>query len=88
MGDAERMKIVGRRRSAGAAPFAEWWDGFAALSRALCRGLPVPRGVWLFRTFEEAQEWEDRMLLGERPPAGRPLKKTRSRPVAVRRGRL
>jgi hypothetical protein len=70
------MKKVGRRRSAGAAPVEEYWDGFAELSRALCRGLPEPRGVWRFRTYEEEKEWEDRMLLGESPPAGRPRRKT------------
>lgn len=68
------MKTVGRRDAA--APFEEYWDRFVELSRALGGGLPVPRGVWLFRVFEEEREWEDRMLLGERPPAGRPARMT------------
>jgi len=70
------MKVIGRRDPEETPPFAEYWDGFVELALALCGRLPIPRGVWRFSTYEEEEEWEVRMLLGEAPGAGPPRKKT------------
>ncbi|MEW6172325.1 MAG: hypothetical protein AB1510_04565 [Bacillota bacterium] len=70
------MKIIGRRDPEKPVPFVEYWNTFVEFSLALHGGgFPIPRGVWRFRNFEEAKEWEDRMLLGEKPAAGPPLKR-------------
>jgi hypothetical protein len=56
-----RMKIVGRRR-----PCLGGLDAMNNLQRLaidLRAGKPfVPKGVHTFKSFDEAQEWMDRML--------------------------
>jgi hypothetical protein len=51
-------KVVGRRRIDGNDPFA-LQRTLAALRRT---GALVPRGVYRFRTFEEADTWMTRMI--------------------------
>lgn len=68
-----KMKVVGRRLPPGN-PFATGeWDGFVELLEAFRLGPKgfVPRGVYKFKIFEEALEWEEKMLLGEVPGPAR-----------------
>jgi hypothetical protein len=65
--DPERpMKVVGRRR---------WRTGLVATAPLLRLNLQlrgdkpfVPRGVHRFRSFEESEEWTQRMLTRRRKP--------------------
>ena len=66
----QRMKIVGRRKpySRGLAGL----QGFFELCARLRGDRPfLPRGVYRFKTHEEADEWTLRMLT--RPKADHPL---------------
>jgi hypothetical protein len=54
------LKVVGRRRPASGAAAAE---GILRLVRELREGqLFIPRGVYRFKSFEEAQEWSMKMM--------------------------
>lgn len=59
---------MGRRLAPGNPFQTGECDGFVEVAEAL-RGekVGVPRGVYRCRTFEEALEWEERMLRGEVP---------------------
>jgi hypothetical protein len=64
------MKVVGKRRKPLPFPLNNW-DEFVELSWNFRKDKTfVPRGGYKFKTFEEASLWEERMLLGEIPPAG------------------
>lgn len=71
------IRIVGRRTSRPEVE-PESLEGFFRLGAAL-RPTPwlVPRGVYRFATFEEAQEWMDREIL-------RTLKRSSPAPPASR----
>lgn len=65
------LKVVGRRRPASGAAAAE---GLLRLVHELREGQPfIPRGVYRFKSFEEAQEWSMKMMARrssrERPPS-------------------
>ncbi|MGB9825888.1 MAG: hypothetical protein ACPLRU_04370 [Desulfofundulus sp.] len=63
------MKVVGKRREPLPFPLNNW-DEFVELAMTFRKEkLEFPRGVYRFKTFEEASLWEERMLLGEAPPA-------------------
>lgn len=51
-------KVVGRR-----AVSLEDYDRLVDASLALQRRLPFPKGVYRFRTYEEADEWTDQHML-------------------------
>ena len=55
------MKVVGRRLPCpGGLPAM---DNLQRLVNTMREGKPfVPKGVYRFKTFEEAQEWMNRML--------------------------
>jgi hypothetical protein len=54
------LKVVGRRQPASGAAAAE---GILRLVRELREGqLFIPRGVYRFKSFEEAQEWSMKMM--------------------------
>jgi len=66
----EGIKVVGRRKPASGPAAVE---GFLRLVRDLRAGQPfIPRGVYRFRSFEEAQEWSMKMMARrsshDRPP--------------------
>lgn len=64
----QRMKVIGKRRPY-AGGIAEL-QGFMEMCNRLRSGRPfLPRGVYRFRTHEEADEWTLRMLT--RPKAAR-----------------
>jgi len=55
------MKVVGRQRLAKADVVAI--DGMQKLAHELRRGRPfIPKGVWRFKSFEEADAWTLKML--------------------------
>ena len=65
------MKIVGRRKSHVDFLSTDNWDGFVELARAFRKDkIFVPRGVYRFKSFEEAYQWREKMMLGEKPLAG------------------
>lgn len=65
------LKVAGRRKPASGPEAAA---GLLRLVRDLRAGQPfIPRGVYRFRSFEEAQEWSMKMMARrssrERPPS-------------------
>lgn len=68
MQDWTKQKTVGVRKPAIINPLSEEWNEYLKLLWALRQNKAfVPRGVYKFKTFEEADEWMERMRLGERP---------------------
>jgi hypothetical protein len=68
------VKVVGKRKAP--VDVLGQWDKFAEVASKLRENdVFVPRGVYRFKTFEEADEWMERMILGEKPTVGcRPSK--------------
>lgn len=61
MQDELPMKVVGRRRKAVVDALAI--DDLQRLANELRRGRPfMPKGVWRFKTHEEADAWKLQML--------------------------
>jgi hypothetical protein len=62
------MKVVGRKARPKVNAVAI--DSLQRLANELRRGRPfVPKGVWRFKSFDEADEWKLRMLARHRNPA-------------------
>lgn len=62
------MKVIGRHRVQYQKGFTAQLNDFlelCAIFRASTRY--IPRGVYRFKSFEEANEWNMRMLLGKKP---------------------
>ncbi len=53
--DGSPRKMVGKIRRRSPGEFLEW---AAAQFKAMGLTLPYPKGVYRFKTFEEADEWE------------------------------
>jgi len=71
------MKIVGRRKDPKTTPLSAEWDEFVKLAEMFrADQVFVPRGVYKFKTFEEANRWSLKMMLGKKPIAGRQQGKT------------
>ena len=69
MNTAPSMKIVGQRRSRGAWPDA---DRLMRTVITLRGSKPfMPKGVYRFRSFEEAQQWAVRMMARGAPQVPR-----------------
>lgn len=65
------MKVVGSRKPPQGEALWEQWDEFCELAWSFRKDqVFVPKGVYRFKTFEEAEQWRIRMLLGGRPTAG------------------
>ncbi|MBW1974413.1 MAG: hypothetical protein JRI45_02430 [Deltaproteobacteria bacterium] len=63
------MKKLGKRNANEInLPLDVYWNDFVDLSRALCKNLLIPKGVWRFESYEEEKEWEIQMLAGRIPP--------------------
>lgn len=63
------MKIVGKRKDPKVTPLSPEWGKFMELAQTFrADKVFVPRGVYKFKTFEEANEWSLKMMLGEKPP--------------------
>lgn len=63
------VKIVGNRREPLPLPSGNW-DSFIELAWTFRKDKYfVPRGVYRFKTFKEANLWEEKMMLGEKPSA-------------------
>ncbi len=59
--DRKPMKVVGRRKEP-VATLAKM-DPFFRLCRVLAKGRPfIPKGVHRFKTFEEADAWQMKMI--------------------------
>ena len=56
--EEEPGKVVGRRQ-----PATNDYDQLVDASRAIMRRLPFPKGVYRFRTHEEADEWMEKHIL-------------------------
>ena len=66
------MKIVGRRKDPRITPLSPEWDGFMKLAETFrADKIFVPRGVYKFKTFREANEWSLKMMLGVKPTVDR-----------------
>lgn len=77
MQDWTKQKTVGSRKPADANPLSEEWSEYLKLLWDLRQDKTfVPKGVYKFKTFEEANEWMERMRMGEKPTAGHPPQKT------------
>ncbi len=64
------MKILGNRKEPTVDPLSKEWGNYINLIWQLRKDKSfIPRGVYLFKTFEEANWWDDRMILGEKPTA-------------------
>ena len=62
------MKVIGKRKAPDGSSFIKHWDGFVELASTLKHDkLFVPRGIYRFKTFEDANKWRDKMLLGQKP---------------------
>jgi len=72
----DQGKVVGRRVGSGKFGFQRI-DGFAELLNEL-RGVDVlrPRGIFRFRTFEEADAWWQESMTVKPRQAGRPPSET------------
>jgi hypothetical protein len=51
-------KVVGRRTAAAAD-----YDRLAEAGKELFRGIGIPKGVYRFRTHEEADQWMENQIL-------------------------
>jgi hypothetical protein len=62
------MKVVGRRGKTKVD--AVTFDPMQRMAQTLRRDLPfIPKGVWRFKSFEEADQWTMKMLTRPRNPA-------------------
>lgn len=65
------MKVTGKRKAPTDIFSTDNWDGFVELAWAFRKEkFFVPRGVYRFESFEEAYQWREKMMLGEKPLAG------------------
>jgi hypothetical protein len=65
------MKIVGRKGKAKVD--VNTIDALQRLANELRSGRPfMPKGVWRFKTFEEADAWKLKMLTRRSSPASQP----------------
>ncbi|GEM_PF-1476857 len=68
MQDWNSQKIVGKRKPPVVDIFSLEWDDYLDLIWSLRQNNTfIPGGVYKFKTFEEANEWAGRMVLGEKP---------------------
>ncbi len=69
-----KMRIIGTRTYQIIDPFSkEWADFIDLLIQIRGKDAPfVPRGVYKFKTFREAEKWRIPMMLGQRPRAIQP----------------
>jgi len=62
------MKVVGRQGTPKMDVLAI--DPMQRMVNVLQAGLPrIPKGVWRFKSFEEADQWTIKMLTRDRDPA-------------------
>jgi hypothetical protein len=62
------MKVVGRKRLSKVDVTAI--NALQKMANELRKGRPfIPKGVWRFKTYEEADPWELRMLTRRENPA-------------------
>jgi hypothetical protein len=62
------MKIIGTRKSIINRGFSEELNQFLKLCIRLRKNETyIPRGIYRFKTFDEANEWNMKMLLGKKP---------------------
>ncbi len=76
MQDWDKIKIVGNRKPPVVDIFSPEWDAYLDLMWSLRQDKTfIPRGVYKFKTFEEANEWAEKMVLGEKPTVAPPGQK-------------
>ena len=68
MQDWTKIKIVGKRKPPVVDIFSPEWDAYLDLIWSLRQDKTfIPRGVYKFKTFEEANEWWEWMRVGGKP---------------------
>jgi hypothetical protein len=64
------MIILGNRKEPKVNPLSKEWGNYITFLWQLRKDKPfIPRGIYRFKTFEEANWWNERMILGEKPTA-------------------
>jgi hypothetical protein len=59
---------LGNRKEPEVNPLSKEWGNYVTLLWQLRKDKSfIPRGIYRFNTFEEANWWNDRMILGEKP---------------------
>lgn len=77
MQDWDNIKVVGKRKPSIPNVLSKEWDEYLDLIWDLRQDkVFVPKGVYRYKSFEEANEWMERMILGEKPIAARPGQRT------------
>jgi len=70
MQDWNKVRVVGKRKETTLTPIDGGYQEFVELAWWFRKDrLFVPRGVYRFKTFEEANEWREKMMLGMKPTA-------------------
>ncbi len=69
-----RAKVVGKRR----APDQVSFDRLQEIVNRTWNGLPYPRGVHRFKTWEEFESWRNRLLIRNAPARSGDTQKSHS----------